>query len=268
MTARLYKFSWGRVQLLIEWRLALFTAVLFPCLVALGFWQLDRAGEKRDLAARHAARGAMVALSDADLFQALAAPDAPGRAAAALADRRVLVAGTLDPDRYLLIDNRIMEGRFGYEVVALLAATEGHIPVNLGWIAGDPARRSLPDPELEAGYHSVSGHLHVPQKAPFLLAEQQAPEALPAVVQAYEAAVMGNGLSGVLGASVLPAVVRIAPEDPLALRTNWTTVNQSPEKHTGYAVQWFAMAAVLLLAFLLRSSNVWPLLVGRRSQQP
>lgn len=268
MTARLYKFSWGRVQLLIEWRLALFTAVLFPCLVALGFWQLDRAGEKRDLAARHAARGAMVALSDADLFKALAAPDAPGRAAAALADRRVLVAGTLDPDRYLLIDNRIMEGRFGYEVVALLAATEGYIPVNLGWIAGDPARRSLPDPELDAGYHSVSGHLHVPQKAPFLLAEQQAPEALPAVVQAYEAAVMGNGLSGVLGSSVLPAVVRIAPEDPLALRTNWKTVNQSPEKHTGYAVQWFAMAAVLLLAFLLRSSNVWPLLVGRRSQQP
>ena len=108
----------------------------------------------------------------------------------------------------------------------------------------------------------------MPQKAPFLLAEQQVPEALPAVVQAYEAAAMGSGLSGLLGAGVLPAVVRIAPEDSLALRTNWTTVNQSPEKHTGYAVQWFAMAAVLLLAFLLRSSNVWPLLVGHRHPQP
>jgi hypothetical protein len=33
-------------------------------------------------------------------------------------------------------------------------------------------------------------------------------------------------------------------------------------------VQWFAMAAVLLLAFLLRSSNIWPFLVGRRHPQP
>ena len=35
-----------------------------------------------------------------------------------------------------------------------------------------------------------------------------------------------------------------------------------PRKHQGYAVQWFAMAAVLLIFYLLRSSNLWQLLTG------
>jgi len=39
-------------------------------------------------------------------------------------------------------------------------------------------------------------------------------------------------------------------------------VNMSPQMHQGYAVQWFAMAAVLLVFYLLRSSNVWQLVTG------
>ena len=43
---------------------------------------------------------------------------------------------------------------------------------------------------------------------------------------------------------------------------DWQVVNVSPQKHQGYAVQWFAMAAVLFIFYLLRSSNLWQLLTG------
>ena len=56
--------------------------------------------------------------------------------------------------------------------------------------------------------------------------------------------------------------LRLAAGQPGALSVDWQVINVSREKHTGYAVQWFSMAAVLLLIFLLRSSNLWDWLRG------
>ena len=55
---------------------------------------------------------------------------------------------------------------------------------------------------------------------------------------------------------VFPYPVRIAAGEQGALTVNWQVVNMSPQKHHGYAVQWFAMAGVLLVVYLLRSSNL------------
>lgn len=262
MSARVHKVALGPLQLSIEWRITLFTLILLPFLVALGFWQLERAEEKRELASRHADRAAMVALSGADLFRALDSLNPAGADSLSLADRKVTLLGQLYPDDYVLIDNRIREGRFGYEVITLMATPEGRVPVNLGWIAGDPARRSTPNPSLVAGDYSVSGRLYIPQKQPYQLGPQREPSALPVVLQSFDATSLAPALSSVLGEGVLPAVVRIAAEDPLALEASWVVVNQSPEKHTAYAVQWFTMAAALMLAFIFRSSNLLSLLRG------
>ena len=86
------------------------------------------------------------------------------------------------------------------------------------------------------------------------------------MVQDYDARKFAPSLSQLLDEPVLPAMVRIAAEDPQALSANWTVVNQSPQKHTGYAVQWFTMAAVLLLAFIVRSSNVLSLMRGGKDR--
>lgn len=263
MSARLHKLVWGPLELSLEWRTTLFVFLLFPGLVALGFWQLERADEKRALSVRHTERLDMVALSGADLFRELGGHGEAVVDPLDFADRRVVLTGKLRADDYVLLDNRVKGGRFGYEVVVFIATSEGRIPVNLGWIPGDSARRSIPDPHLKAGSYTLSGRLYVPQKAPYLLAVQATPSTLPAVVQAYEAPLFGPGLSGILGAAVLPAMVRIAADDPLARIADWPLVNQSPEKHTGYAVQWFTMAAALMLAFIFRSSNLLPLLLGR-----
>ncbi|NCF18346.1 MAG: SURF1 family protein, partial [Haliea sp.] len=51
-----------------------------------------------------------------------------------------------------------------------------------------------------------------------------------------------------------------------ALAIDWKVVNVSPEKHRGYAVQWFTMAAVLTVFYFLRCSNAWQLLTGRENR--
>ena len=240
----------------------MFTLLLFPGLLYLGFWQLDRAEEKRVLALRNAERLDMVALSHNQLFQPLRQHGGSEFEWVALADRKVSVVGQLNPTQYLLVDNRINNGRFGYEVVVLIATDEGRVPVNLGWISGDSARRSIPEPNLLSGEVRLAGRVYIPTSSAYLLEAQTAPAELPGVVQDYNASNFASPLSQLFGEPVLPILVRVAPEDPTAFSANWTVVNQSPAKHTGYAVQWFTMAGVLLLAFIVRSSNVLSLIRG------
>jgi cytochrome oxidase assembly protein ShyY1 len=50
-----------------------------------------------------------------------------------------------------------------------------------------------------------------------------------------------------------PHSVRLAEGSPGALTRYWPVISTAPEKHRAYAVQWFAMAAVLLGLFLYTS---------------
>ena len=266
MTARLHHINLGPLELLFEWRLTVFTLLLFPGLLYLGFWQLDRAEEKRVLALRNAQRLDMVALSHTQLFESQSQLSGSKSEWLTFADRKVSVVGQLNPTQYVLVDNRINNGRFGYEVVALVKTNEGRVPVNLGWISGDSARRSIPEPNLMPGEVRLAGRVYIPTSSAYLLEEQTVPADLPGVVQDYDAANFAQSLSRQFGEPVLPVLVRIAPEDPAAFSASWSVVNQSPAKHTGYAVQWFTMAGVLLLAFIVRSSNVLSLIRGAKAR--
>lgn len=241
----------------LEWRLTLFTVVLLPLLVSLGFWQLSRAEEKTALEARHAARSALPATNP----QSLMALPAVERA-----DRQLRFEASFSQDGYLLIDNRVQGGRVGFEVLALMRSGDLLVPVNLGWIAGDPARRKLPDVALAEGELEIRGRAYVPSGEAYLLDDEDFPAATPAVIQAFPVSRWAADIAAATGLAVFPHEVRIAPSSPYAMSAKWPVVNQSAAKHTGYAVQWFTMAAVLLLAYLLRSTNLWSLIRGREAE--
>ena len=50
--------------------------------------------------------------------------------------------------------------------------------------------------------------------------------------------------------------LRLDRDSPGALQTGWPTVAVQPEKHTAYAVQWFTMAAVLVIMAISAMSNL------------
>lgn len=231
----------------------LFGLLLLALLCSLGFWQLERAEEKRELAERHAARQQQ---SPIDLTADKASLMAGNIEVEALADRRVSLVGSTSENGYLLLDNRTRSGRVGYEVVALVRTNAGVVPVNLGWVAGDPARRQLPVVSLPSGQTTLAGRFYVAPGEAYTLADPVVPESLPAVIQAYDIDTLQPVVERLLGAPLLPVFVRVAPEHPLAYQADWPVVNQSPDKHVGYAVQWFTMACVLLIALIIRLARV------------
>jgi len=232
-----------RLEFDFEWRITLFTVLLLPLLITLGFWQLEREDEKRALAAAFERQQSM--------------PPAPlsaldGQAPETLAYRPVRLEGRYLAGRDLLLDNRTREGRFGNEALTLFRLGSGELAlVNRGWLPADPSRLELPAvPLVDDEVVEITGQVYVSPGKPYLLADEALPEGWPKRVQAVEMA----KLAASLGEPLFPYPVRIDAGEVGALQVDWRVLNVSPAKHRGYAVQWFTMAAVLALIYLIRSA--------------
>jgi len=175
----------------------------------------------------------------------------------------VSLRGRFLPGKYFLLDNRINRGAFGNEVLAvMLLDTGGSVLVNRGWVAADSSRQSLPEVPEIAGPVELTGHVYVAPGAPYLLADMELEKGWPKQIQAIEMNKLASAVNKEAPSPFFPYAVRIDSGQPGALTVNWQIMNVSPEKHTGYAVQWFTMAFALFILFVLRSSNVWQLLRG------
>ena len=231
-----------------EWRLTLFALVMIPLLAGLGFWQLSRADEKAGL---RDAFDAQQALAPARLVDLANAPRED------LAYLPVRLTGHFRGKEYFLLDNKMQHGRYGNEVVGVFELEDGMLAlVNRGWIAADPARRSLPDVPDVSGQVTIRGLVYLAPGKPYLLAEQKFSEGWPRRVQALEMDKLSLLLADEKGSVLFPYPVRIDAGQPGALSVEWKVVNAGPAKHVGYAVQWFAMSFVLALLYFFRSSNL------------
>ncbi|MEM9254493.1 MAG: SURF1 family protein [Pseudomonadota bacterium] len=226
-----------------EWRTTMLVVLLLPCLIWLGFWQLTRAEEKARLAAEFELKQSRAPLSLLELDD---------RSPEALAYLPVRMRGRFRPQEYFLLDNRTQDGRYGNEVIGVfdLAGSDEVVLVNRGWVPADPARLELPEVPPVADEVRLLGRVYVPPGEPYLLGDQVMATGWPKRVQAVQIETLRDALGDV---RLFPYSVRLDPETPGALVTRWPIVNVSPDKHQGYAVQWFAMAAVLLLLYVWRS---------------
>ena len=233
-----------------EWRTTLFTLVLVPLMFGLGVWQLQRAEEKAAMAASWEQRQSQPPVPLEQLW------DKP---TPNLGYLPVTVSGEFEQDKYFLLDNRIYEGRFGYEVLGIMRLGDGdrRVLVNRGWIAGDPARLVAPTVPGVSGPVELLGHVYVPPGVAYTLAEQELGEGWPKLLQSVEMEKILPTLGVSEDEQAFPYSVRIAAGQPGALTVDWQVVNVSPQKHQAYAAQWFTMAAVLLLFYIFRSSNLW-----------
>ncbi|WP_430765410.1 SURF1 family protein [Pseudomonas citronellolis] len=207
---------------------------LLPLLVALGCWQLSRAAEKRVLLAAAEARREAAPIPAAQL--------------ATLADPayvRVRLQGRLDAEHSLFLDNRTRDGAAGVEVLQPFhdKASGLWLLVNRGWLPW-PNRRVPPAFDTPSGELLLDAWAYVAPAGGLQLADAQQ-HGWPRLVTRVDPAATWQALERV----GLPLELRLEPGDA-AFETNWPVVAMAPERHTGYAVQWFAMAAALLALYL------------------
>lgn len=215
--------------------------VVFAALVALGAWQLERAADKRALEREFERR-----LRDEPVHLDEAATDA-----AALRHRRVTATGVYDAAHQFLLDNRTRQGAAGYHVLTpLRLPDEGTaVLVNRGWVPVGRSREQLPRTAAPAGAVHVRGIVAVPSAEPFLLGPAGYDAGgWPRVVQAIDLVAM----EAALGYPLLPYTVRLAPGEAGGFAREWEPyIGLGPERHRGYAVQWFALAAAVLVIFVV-----------------
>lgn len=223
-----------------RWLALLALALLLPLLLGLGFWQLERAAQKRALQALAGERAAQPAIDLAAL--------------AGLADpqlRRVWLHGHFDAAHSLLLDNRLRDGRPGVELLQpfLDHASGRWVLVNRGWLAW-PDRREMPRFTTPAGELRLLAQVYRMPGQPLRLGALPAGGDFPRLVTAVDAAALWREL----GRAGLADELRLL-DGPGRQRGDWPLLNMTPHKHLGYAVQWFALAATLLGLALWR---LWP----------
>jgi surfeit locus 1 family protein len=172
--------------------------------------------------------------------------------------REVIVTGEFDAQRQILVDNRVHEGRAGFDVVAPLALDDGRtVLVDRGWTPGGPTRATLPQVPPPAGRVSVRGRIGIPPSAYFALGDSAAPSGV--LWQHLDPARFARAT----GIDVLPVVVE-ALDAPAAdgLARDWPMPDSGVEKHLGYMVQWYTFAA--MAAGLWVWFTFWPRRGSRR----
>lgn len=227
-----------------DWKLSLLTALLLPLLLSLGVWQLRRADEKLELQEQYSARQGEppVALEQLDTAEDLQY-------------RQVEFSGRYDNAHNFLLDNRIHQGQVGYELITpFVTDTERVVLVNRGWLPQGPTRAALPALDAIEGRVTLRGSIYVPVGTPLVLGEVAALEGWPRVIQSLDPPAAG-ALAGYPDNSVFPYSVRLADAAPGVLVRDWPVVSMGPERHQGYAVQWFAMALMLLGLYLYYSTR-------------
>ena len=207
---------------------------LLPLLVFLGFWQLGRGEQKRLLLDSYAERRAAtpVALSQVQ-------PADP-------AFRRVRLHGQFDARHSLLLDNSTRDGKVGVELLQpfLDQASGQWVLLNRGWLPW-PDRRTPPQFSTPAQALAINAWVYVAPGATFQLHADPANATWPRLITA----VAPPALWAELGREGVAWQLR-AESGPGTYRTDWPVVAMGPEKHLGYAVQWFAMALALLALYL------------------
>lgn len=227
--------------------------VVLACLLALGSWQLLRGFEKRAMLDRAAAAGAAqpVNLSNVQDLEL-----------AATEYRSVTLSGVYQAERQFLWDNRVFQGRAGFEVIIPVLFDDGSFAlVNRGWVPVGVRRENLPNISLPRSVDgktvSIEGLFSRPSRGFASGDAFESDSNWPKILQYFDYSSMATSL----GNKVIAGVVQPQRVGEPALgaefyQVNWQPTDAiGPARHYGYAAQWWTMALVLTLLFFKYGFN-------------
>jgi len=219
---------------------------LIALTLALGIWQVGRAHEKEALADRYdaIAKAPPIELRSPVL-------DIPP----ALEFHPVRATGVWRPELAVYLDNKVYQGRAGFQVIMPLRLPGGdtNVLVNRGWLPAAGDRAQVPQPPTPAGTISVQGFL------------RSSPDRFKELSATYREGRIWENVTVERYAAwsklkLQPMILYQTDGVDDGLVRVWIRPDAGAERNMGYALQWFGLSA-LTAFFWLRH-----VLVGRRSQ--
>lgn len=208
--------------------------------VSLGQWQDRRAAGKLELQAQLDARAVLEPM-------VLGAAGVP---AERVEYRPVRANGSWVSEWTIYLDNRPNQGRAGLYVVTplKLAGSDMHVLVARGWIPRNMQDRAAIAPyRTEDGEVLVSG---IARRNPGKVMELGDPAPLKplAIVQNVDVASFAKAS----GLKLQPFIVeQEAGQVDDGLARDWPAATLGVDKHKGYAFQWYALAAMAIIFFVV-----------------
>ena len=229
-----------------------FNPLLLPSLAALavfllflrlGFWQLDRAEEKRALQAGYHNH---INAAPVDLGQVVPYRNQVDR----MHWRRCILDGHYDTHKTFLLDNQVYRGTVGYQVFSRFVLQDGaSVMVDRGWTAAPETRSEAPQINAVAGRLTLTG-VAKPVPVSGIKLAPEVPESMGDNLDRVQRIDLAQ-IASQTGWALLPYVVRLDPDAAGALVWNGTEPGFNRERHLGYAFQWFALAATVLVIYVV-----------------
>ncbi|MCW5598627.1 SURF1 family protein [Nitrosomonas sp.] len=220
-----------------RWWAVILTLVFVAIFVRLGMWQLSRANEKID-------RHEKIAQYAQEPIVTL--PSSPIKLDDFL-HRLVEVRGRFIKEHAIYLDNKIYQGRVGYEILAPLKMrnSELHVLVNRGWVASGGDRLNLPEIIFPDEEVDITGIVASPMVRAMQLTDEVASGNLWVSLD-FELYKEKTGL-------LLHPVLLLQQDNRIedGLIRQWAQSDSGASKNIGYAFQWFFFALTLSIIFLI-----------------
>lgn len=203
--------------------------VLVAQFAALGAWQISRGLEKR---------------AHQQMYQDESGYSAWHHGMDVRPYQRLSVTGRYDGSHQVLLENIIVNSHYGYYVITPLASMEDEpvVLVNRGWIEKGPDPVDPALLEVPAERITVHGRVGSLPRAGMKMGDSFTPGQQWPKTAVYPSA---EDVAAQLGRDVQPFVLLMDHEEEHGFYRHWVPTEFGPGKHFGYALQWFAMGAVL-----------------------
>lgn len=233
------EYKIGRYRLTINFWFLIIFLLIQTGLNELGFWQLSRAQEKQ-LRLDKLSNNQLMTLTSLNLINQNVIDDFG----------KVQLDVILAKKVNLLVENKIQNGKLGYHVLNLAQDLNSgrYLLVNRGWIEGKADRNQLPQVKLPRIDWKVSGRVYQINRQ--VLSGDAELESHGKILRLPILDVhMLSLLEKRFDISIEPYLLRLDENVTDSFAVNWAWVSMSPDKHLGYAFQWFGLS----LAFLIIS---------------
>ena len=200
-------------------------------LVSLGFWQLDRADQKRTIEAsiQKANTGVVeLIVNQNELLNK--------------EYYEVRLQGSYVSDKQFIYDNQIVDQASGYYVLTpfVLTGQSNAIMINRGFIPWNGRRDQLADIAVDSASREIKIQVSKPIKR-IELKTSDISNQFPVLIQAIDFDVIEE----ISSTSFVDVIGLLDPSSDDGFVRKWEPYTGSIEKHIGYAIQWFLMALVL-----------------------